>query len=289
MKELGGGCPDPPFPNRQLPDEFLERSRRLWDKAIEKAKLDEPIVLTNVLMGAMSVDFTMFQRVKDLVANDIQLRSVDSLGRAGREKVRDMARRIRTLMETYPGIRLTESNDVDPVLKREILEASWIDVSKEYVPKNSITLRLADFDIALKGHACEVVDDPTAAGGKALKFFNKGYDWCLQRRVREASFDPDRRYRMRVRVKIDAKPEPLADCQAMGCGVWNEVSRKSKLSFSVKASGLKSGEWVWLDCGAWQPSGSELVWMASGRYKGFKENPAINALYFDQMEIVRCE
>jgi hypothetical protein len=111
----------------------------------------------------------------------------------------------------------------------------------------------------------------------------------LQRRVREASFDPDRRYRMRVRVKIDAKPEPLADCQAMGCGVWNEVSRKSKLSFSVKASGLKSGEWVWLDCGAWQPSGSELVWMASGRYKGFKENPAINALYFDQMEIVRCE
>ena len=162
---MGGGCPDPPFSNRQLPDEFLERSRLLWDKAIEKAKLDEPIVLTNVLMGAMSVDFTMFQRVKDLVANDIQLRSVDSLGRAGREKVRDMARRIRTLMETYPGIRLTESNDVDPVLKREILEASRIDVSKE----------------------------------------------------------------------------------------------------------------------------SELVWMASGRYKGFKENPAINALYFDQMEIVRCE
>jgi hypothetical protein len=29
--------------------------------------------------------------------------------------------------------------------------------------------------------------------------------------------------------------------------------------------------------------------MACGKYKGFKEHPSINALYFDQMEIIRCE
>jgi hypothetical protein len=282
-------CFDPPFSKEILPDEFLERSRRLWDKAVEKAKHDEPIVLTNVLMGAMSVDFTMFQRVKDFVADDIHLQSADPLGKAGRKKVRDMARRIKTLMETYPGIRFTESNEGDPVFKREIIAASRFDVAKEFVPTNAATLHLADFDLALKGYACEVVDDPTAAGGKALKFFNKGCDWCLQRRVREASFDPKCSYRMRVRVKIDAKPESVADFPAMACGVWNEVSRKGKISYSVKASKLKNGEWVWLDCGTWQPSGSELIWMSCGKYKGFKEHPSINALYFDQMEIIRCE
>ena len=53
---------------------------------------------------------------------------------------------------------------------------------------------------------------------------------------------------------------------------------------------MKNG-WTWYDVVTWKPSASQYLWIASGRFDKdrFKTNPAVSALYVDQVELSRVD
>ena len=65
-------------------------------------------------------------------------------------------------------------------------------------------------------------------------------------------------------------------------------AKKSCGDRTVAASQAKNG-WAWYDVATWEPSASQYLWIASGRFDKdrFKANPAVTALCVDQIEIVR--
>ncbi|MBR4617534.1 MAG: hypothetical protein IKO55_18145, partial [Kiritimatiellae bacterium] len=75
---------------------------------------------------------------------------------------------------------------------------------------------------------------------------------------------------------------------AFSAGVYDREFQKSCGMVEVKARQVKD-DWAWYEVASLKPEKSQYLWIASGRFDKakFKTNPAVNAVYVDQIEILR--
>ena len=136
-------------------------------------------------------------------------------------------------------------------------------------------------------NACDMVDVADAASGKAIKFSNTGWQWAATFNMSGVKFDPGEKYRVRIHAKVDLTGKQ-SGVTAFSSGVYDKEAKKSCGERAVAASQAKNG-WAWYDVATWEPTASQYLWIASGRFdkNRYKTNPAVDALYVDQVELSR--
>ena len=100
-------------------------------------------------------------------------------------------------------------------------------------------------------------------------------------------FDDDADCRVRLHAKVDLTGKAKGE-MAFSAGVYDKEAKKSCGMAEVKAGQVKDG-WAWYEVASLKPEKSQYVWIASGRFDKakFDANPAVNAVYVDQVEITR--
>ena len=99
------------------------------------------------------------------------------------------------------------------------------------------------------------------------------------------AFDPGKKYRIRMRVRVEK--EPGRDGEAFWAGVYDPESKKSRGGCERKTSAVADG-YAWYDVAEWVPERGHYFWIGPGRFdKKNPANPAIKAVYLDQLELIR--
>jgi hypothetical protein len=139
--------------------------------------------------------------------------------------------------------------------------------------------------LSKRGEWGDTVADPAAGDGAALKLYNTHFEWCSGFSFRQVAFDAGKRYRLRVRVRVEKIPG-APDGQALWTGVHDYAKGKSCGGCELKASQLKDG-YQWIDVADWVPEETHDFWIGPGRFDkdALPSNPAIQALYVDRLEI----
>ena len=273
---------------REPPSEaVMEEVESLWLEAESVAESDEPVYRYNVRMSAMGAYYTVAMRLayvgyrkgwpfiyltRDMAAHARLIRAREAarrtLERIGEAKAR--GHRV-ILVEHWPeewmGVLRGMANAPDPQTDRLVLPASRLRIQMT--------------------NACDVVEVADAAGGKAIKFSNAGWHWAATFNMGGVKFDPGEKYRVRIHAKVELTGKQPG-VTAFSSGVYDKEAKKSCGERAVAASQAKNG-WAWYDVATWEPTASQYLWIASGRFdkNRFKANPAVDALYVDQVELSR--
>ena len=115
--------------------------------------------------------------------------------------------------------------------------------------------------------------------------FNRGrYDWVTALNPCNLAYDKGVRYRLRVHAKVERsadRPDGIAFK-----GGYHDPGNKVSFEKSFKASEA-STEWKWYDIGETEFGPRGLFWISSGTFdkKKFKENPCIDAVLIDKVEV----
>ncbi|MBR1587786.1 MAG: hypothetical protein IJ658_05630, partial [Kiritimatiellae bacterium] len=140
--------------------------------------------------------------------------------------------------------------------------------------------------LAAPGVRGEHAKDPQALDGTAVKLFGTHYEWSVRLDMASVAYDPDARYKVRVRVRIEK--EPTAKGEAFWAGVYDVPAKKGRGQISVKAE--KCGyEYAWYDVCAWTPKDGQYFWLGPGRFKKDGGVSAIKAVWVDRVEISRAD
>ncbi len=132
----------------------------------------------------------------------------------------------------------------------------------------------------------EIVADPQADDGFAVKLFNTHYEWCLQWPVAPSLFEPGAKYRVRMRIRVEKGGR---EGEAFWAGVYDSVRRKGWGSIAVKTSQVKPG-YQWYNVATWTPEAGQYIWTGPGRFdKKGGGRSAVRAVYVDKYEVVRVK
>ena len=273
---------------REPPSESaMEKVEALWRLAEDVAETDDPVCRYNVRMGAMGAYYTVAMRfayvgyrkgwpfiylTHDRAAHARLLRAREAARRT-LERIEEAAAKGHKviLVEHWPdewmGVLRNMANALDPQTDRLVLPASRLRIQMT--------------------NACDKVDVADAAGGKAIKFSNAGWHWAATFNLSGVKFDADTDYRIRLHAKVDLTGKAKGE-MAFSAGVYDKESKKSCGMAEVKARQVKDG-WAWYEVARLKPEKSQYFWIASGRFDKakFDANPAVNAVYVDQVEISR--
>ena len=273
---------------REPPSEaVMEKVEKLWLEAEAVAETDDPVYRYNVRMSAMGAYYTVAMRMayvgyrkgwpfiyltRDMAAHAKLLRAREAARRTIEriEEAKSKGHKV-VLVEHWPaewmGVLRNMANAIDPQTDRLVLPASKLRIQMT--------------------NACDMADVADAAGGRAIKFSNAGWHWAATFSMGGVKFDPGDKYRVRVHAKVDLTGEAPGET-AFSAGVHDKEAKKSCGMVTVRADRVKDG-WAWYDVVAWEPRATQYLWIASGRFdkERFKTNPAVHALYVDQVEISR--
>ena len=257
--------------NPALTDEFLAEAAEMWRKAADAVK-DDPATSYNVRMGAFSVDYVRMERGCKLLNF-----SRSDAGILPPDEAQALACSLVARLDEARDIRLAES-------PRENVKQYWRDVAKGFSrPPRADRGELEErfLGIMNPGTWGEFVDDPKAGDGKALKLFNTHYTWCVQFPLLRIAFEPDAKYKLRLRVRVDSR----RDGMAFSAGVYSTDTQKS--SGSAKFTTAQTpNEYAWYDILAWTPSPGEILWIAPGTF-GDVGKSSVNGVYIDKVEFLR--
>ena len=251
--------------NPALPDAFLEEAAELWAKAIDAVK-DDPVISYNVRMGAMSVDYARLER-----SNRV-LRFTEPV--LSPEKARALAQSLLDRMEEAWTVRLAEAD-------RTETKAQWRKIAEgEVVLGKSESGELEDvfLPITNRGKWGDHVDDPKAGDGRALQLYNTHFQWCVQLSMSRIAFEPGRKYRLSVRVRV----ERAGDGEAFWTGVYSKGAATGCGGIEPRTTDIPDGEYHWYDVLEWIPEPDEYFWIAPGRF-GEDGKSAINAVWIDKI------
>ena len=109
------------------------------------------------------------------------------------------------------------------------------------------------------GEYGELVDDPLASDGRAIKMFNSHHQWCAMLMMNRIAFEPGVKYRLRARLRCAA----TARGNAFTAGVFDERTWKLAGQVSVRADRM-SPDYVWYDICTFVPNDGEYFWIAPG-------------------------
>ena len=258
-----------------MPTAFFERGEALWREALA-AVMDDPQCRTNVEMAALSVAYTLYQRLprpRSVWVTRHPERFADDSRR------KELAAR---LLTAYGPHRLrfaesTKSNDRELEEMRAALSfaAPTAECDRVEVPAEGLTL-------VLPGKYGEYAADPKASHGRAIRLFNTHYEWCVRLPMRTVAYDEGATYRLRVRVRVEKDPD--AKGEAFWTGVYDPEAKRDVLHVTVKVQNCGS-DYVWCDLGKWIPRDCQSFWLGPGRFKKDGGKSAVRAVWVDCIEL----
>ena len=275
-----------------ISDEFLLHADELWRQAAA-AVADDPECAYAVRMGALVIDYMRFTRLQKS-GGTLPPFMVRRRWQTTDEQrtCAELAQRVLDRVAEQPNIYFAEGRGkakhlILAKLKDAVDLASW----KGFSPSDQVVLEESAgrvYRAAWGGMAA----DATASGGQAMKLANTHYEWAYQLPLPQAAFDAGARYRVRMRVKV-VRPADQAQsqAQAFSAGIYDAQTKKSLAGISKTVAAVVTDQWQWYDVGTWTPGPGQYLWLAPGRFdkKAHAANPALEAIWLDQLEISRAE
>ena len=271
-------------PNQALlTDDFYERASGLWQQA-EAAVKDDPAHLYNVRMGAFSVLYGKMARapaseeIKVWVTENPQQYAVSA-------DQRTRAAELLSRFDEAKDIRISEGAEYhDGVIAR------WKTLANPpALPPAAKQAFVEDKLLSLgnRGTWGDTVADPLAEDGSAMKLYNTHFEWCTSLPFTQVAFDPGKKYRIRMRVRVEK--EPGKEGEAFWVGVYDTKNKKGCGGLERKTADV-GDDYAWYDVAEWVPERDHYFWIGPGRFdKQAGATSAIKALYIDKLELLRLD
>lgn len=140
------------------------------------------------------------------------------------------------------------------------------------------TLRCAANRLFIENYGKEawLEEDPTASGGWAARLAPDHRMWCLAWFYDPGQFEPDTKYDVFARVRIQKKGEAG---QALWAGVYDEPSRRGLAENHPAVADLPGNEWVTVKLGTIAPGPHQYAWCGP-----LNNTDNVTALWFDYFE-----
>lgn len=276
---MWGKLIDPPFP-----PEFFDRMSVLWEHAAA-AVADDPVRSENVEWARNAVDYMRIMCTT--YAAPLQVtRHPEYAKSAAFSSLKKAAKRILDAYEREPVAakfyhfdeykkRLKTLLSLDP---EKVVASDRVEVEERYFgfggkPKATIVKDV----LAEDGKAFRIAPNLKPRGLHTAHFY-----------MSNLRFDEGVRYRLRVRVRVEATGKP-GESLVVGTLDRTKGDRRQISPKGFAASDFGHG-YKWIDVGTWVPEMTESVWIALGSYddKKFDANPAVKAVYVDKIEILRA-
>jgi hypothetical protein len=265
-----------------IPDEFYKRAQLLWQKAEEAVK-DEPAYLYNVKMGAFSVLYARLMRMPDRSGRTVWVTDdPDSPRFRIPDEQKALAKELLARLDEAKDIRLSEGLDThnDRIAKwRRMLEP--VHGSKG----TGAVIEDKELHLGNPGKWGELVKDPLAEDGSAMKLFNTHYEWCTTFQMNRVAYDEGATYKIRARLRVEKAPGEKGE--AVWMGVYDSAARRGEGGRELKNDDIKTEGYEWYDVATWKPNDNEYFWIGPGRFDLKAGHSAIKGLYIDKLDISR--
>ena len=266
-----------------LTDDFYARASGLWQQA-EAAVKDDPAHLYNVRMAAFPV---LYGRMARMPADDeikVWVTENPKQYEAPAEQ-RALAADLVQRFNEAKNIRISE----DGGRHQEVL-AHWKVLANPPALPAAQTHAVVEDKLLSLGHRGtwgNTVADPLAEDGSALKLYNTHYEWCATLPFSKVAFDPGKKYRLRMRVRVEKEPGKAGE--AFWVGVYDSKNRRGCGGIERKTSDVGEG-YAWYDVAEWVPEHDHYFWIGPGRFdlKGGATS-AIKAVEIDKLELIRLD
>ncbi len=266
-----------------IPDEFFDRAAILWQRA-EEAVQDQPDYIYNVRMGAIPVLYAYLSRmtrrgiIKVWVTEDVSSYLTP-------ETSVSLATELLNRFKEAKDIRLSESME-----RHNIMLTQWNKIAQHPLtrpnPHTHAVVEDTLLHLGKRGTWGDTVTDPLAEDGSAMKLYNTHYEWCTTLPFREVAFDAGEKYRIRMRVRVEKKPNQTG--QAFWSGVYDSKNKRS-YGGCTKNNPDIGEKYTWYTVAEWIPEKDHYFWIGPGRFDKEKGESAIKAMYIDRLEIERTE
>ena len=253
--------------NPAIPDSFLEEMVLLWDKAVAAVK-DDPATSYNVRMARFSFDYVRMERSHKL------LNLVKSRSGLSPATLRGLAKSLLARMDEAKNISLAERDRTSIVQQWKRIADGWVSTNRS----DSAELEDRYIPIQNPGVWGNYVDDPLAGDGRALKLFNTHFQWSTQLSMGKIAFEPGKKYRLRVRVRVDK----ARDGEAFWAGVYSSGAKCGRGGVQPRTKDVGDG-YAWYTVATWVPSPDEFFWIGPGRFNEDGKSP-VNGVYIDKVE-----
>jgi len=266
-----------------IPDDFYSRAALLWQQA-EAAVKDSPAYSYNVRMGAFPVLFARLARLPPFEEKKVWVTSQPQLYDVPVEH-RALAAELLTRFGEAKNIRLSENAE-----SHEKLIDAWRFLAqplKTTSGQTRATVEDSVLSLGNRGKWGDTVNDPLAEDGSAMKLYNTHYEWCTTLPFSRVAFDPGKKYRIRMRVRVEKDPEK--EGEAFWSGVYDAKNKKSCGGCERKTATV-SDAYQWYDVAEWTPETAHYFWIGPGRFsRKSGGTSAIKALYIDKLELARVD
>ena len=270
-------------------DAFFDRAAKLWADAEALVK-DDPALSYNVRMSALPVTYARLERWP---ATTVALADRDGVltpvgiapeyATLAREFLAGIAEgKITHISESH-----TRHTDYLAKLHKRLEDCPSASQSPIVGQRRADRLLIEDRMMSLgrPGEWGERVPDDQAQDGFAIKLFNTHYEWCLQWRVNPTIFEPDAKYKLRVRARVVKSDH---EGSAFWAGVYDMARKKSRGQTQPKTSAVHEG-YEWYDVATWVPEVDQYLWLGPGPFKKDGGQSAIKAVYVDCFELTRAK
>lgn len=265
-------------------DGFSQKAVALWRQA-EDSVADDPEYTYNVKTSAMPVDYLRYSRCSKtvrLVRNEADFRCLD----VGVARRLDAAL---TLAEKAGrNVQLCEEWGRSSNSRRMIADAA-AGRSKIMGDGEKAVLEESFFALLRGRSNLSVRDDVDALDGKALRLENNNYQWYAQGNMDSIQFDLGAKYRLRIRAKVELRPN--AGGEAFSFGIWHPAEKKEIGKCSITADMVQGKDYAWYDGFEFMPVDGCLLWVAPGFFDlaKTKTSPVHDGIWIDCVSIERVD
>ena len=255
-------------------EEFLVRAVQSWRDA-EKAVAGDAERSYNVRMAALPAVYLLFEKRYREFTFDVRSEKADGI------RPQALAKWLKdAFAKSKDPVVVSETSGSTERLKAKIEKC--ITSTDSAGPRERMVIPMEK--LAVK----KLAEVPGSIAGKVFAPPASAYDWYIPLQMGALAYDADAVYRIRLRIKVD-RPRDGADGEAFWAGVYDNGASASRAMTAKKASECAEG-WQWYDVAEMKLSDSCCLWVGSGRFdrKVFGRNPAVEAVYFDAVEITRA-
>ena len=219
---------EPPGANKGVPADYWDEAGRLMDRALAVVAGREPYDF-NVRFVRFGIDYMRLDAARTLMAPVVDLRG-STVPASVAEDVGATARRALAFLEECPTIRLCSNAN-----RQMAVVAAWKQLANRTPPRTDGVME--DGFIAFDPERrVRRVDDAAAADGSALRFANPVPRWSSATMLTSVAFRPGGRYRLQVRVRLDA---PVGRTGVMlTAGIYDSKAKCHRAAISVRAEEL---------------------------------------------------
>ncbi|NLS93816.1 MAG: DUF4838 domain-containing protein [Planctomycetaceae bacterium] len=255
----------------------LNRATRLFAKAGE-AVADDPVLARRVRRERLPLDHVWLRRFyalrrtaraeqQEFLGPADPVAACDEFIRLAKEFKVGSYREGRPFSEYEEGLRRRfRPVGPPPEACRGLPDDAWIDLQDN------------QFRLAEPGKWADMVDDPKASDGKAIRMPGDHYEWATS-----CPLSDDLAYGNPWQCFVVARVEATAaDGPAMTMGIYDSKNRKGLSHLSVPIADVSDGNYRVFDLGTHELNGQIYIWVAPPKRPG-----EVQAVYVDRIYLVR--